>query len=880
MLRLVRLLFATALVIASIPSSWALAQSTASPWAEPLNLSHSGIAKNPGFVIDSEGVGHALWQDDLANFVYTRLDGDQWSLPETTGLNSLFRLSLPGESAGPQSAIYTGPNPLFMAGPGRYTFAFWISPEGKLFTSKVRNRDFAHVAAWDPAHLITPQAGSFAAAIDGREALHLAYVRTVSDAVGPSGIYYTRSKDGGWTWSTPKLLYESPYLRRLGEGDANVSLDVTETEGVQQIYVAWDNRPRKQVFLAQSADGGQSWDQPVPIAGPAPDSGSASPFNIHVGATQNSLVVVWQSGRPDGTCSQIYQSSSDSGVTWSQPQLMIEGLVGCAQSNAFVPGSSGSTYDLLYFLTETQNQIYLSAWNGRQWSQPQAQTALSGFEEPEIYTGVDYGCHRASVSGDRLYIVGCDQGGGGDIWSTSLDLRSSPSWFSSPVWSQVSPVADENLKMEAIELVATDDGLIHAFFSQHHDPAIYYTYWDGNSWSRITAVLELPEGEAAWPAIAAGSGNELFLVARSDTGALYFSRAISGNAATESRWSTPAPLAIGHDGEIGSVDVAWDAAGTMYVAYSVPVNQERGVYLVQSKDQGTTWSEPLEVFDGAAAGFDLVGAPSLLASANGLLHMIWKEQSVEGDGNSQQLSLYYTRSEDGGRTFSKASSVVQEPVAWREIVIDGNGNLHLLWQPQDMLTTVWDQTSLDAGDTWRHPEGVPDAGELAAVTSDPAGGLHLIGVGSGVLDQWLWDGSSWRSDAPIALPWSSQQDSPVELLASTVNKQGKMMVVFAEPTGDGDVTESTLLFSTRALLLPQKQTLLTPTSIPATPTPDLSPTPAGTVESEPASSQGQTDRSAINSTISPLAIALVPVALLLLGVLGIVIRQVAQSKHR
>ena len=874
--RLAKLLFTCALLIASLAPSWAHAQST----GDPVNLSHSGIANNPAFVIDSEGVGHVVWQDDLAEFVYTRFDGSQWSLPETTNLNRLFGLSLPGESAGPQSTIYTGPNPFFIAGPGQYTFAFWIPPEGGLYTSKVRNQRFEHVAEWDFRHQVTSDAASFAVAADARGELHLAYVRAVSDAAFPAGVYYTRSKDNGLNWSPPVLLQESSYFRGLAEGEANISLSIDRKEEGQRIYVAWDNRPRKQVFLAQSADGGINWEQPVLVAGPRPNSGSTSPFNIHVGATQESLVLVWQSGRPGGVCSQIFQSSRDSGATWSEPQLMIEGLVGCAQSNAFVAGLTNSSEDLLYFLTETQGQIYLSAWSGQEWSQPQAQQALSGFEEPEIYTGVDYGCHRASLSPERLYIVGCDQGGGGDIWVTSLDLTSNTSWFSPPAWSQVSPASDANLKMEAMELVATDDGFFHAFFSQQQDPTIYYTFWDGDSWSRITRVLEPPEGEAAWPAVAAGPGNMLFLVGRTNSGTLYFSRAISGNAAAESRWSTPAPLGIAHDGEIGSVDLASDAAGTLYAAYSVPVNDERGIYLVHSKDQGRTWSGPLQVFDGAAAGFDLVGAPSLLISDDGQLHLIWKEQSIEGDGVSQQLSLYYTRSEDGGQTFIVAQPVVQEPVSWREIVTDSKGYLHLLWQAQDTPTTVWDQASLDGGRTWQYPQGLPDEGGLAAIARDPAGGLHLAGVGSGILEQWLWDGSRWQSDPPIVLPWSLQQESGVKSLAATVNKQGKMMVVFAEPASEGDVAESALFFSTRTLDLPQKPVLSPPTLAPATPAPESLPTSAGTAESEPENSQAQTDPAETDAGISPFVVGLLPVALLLLGVVVVVARRVARSRGR
>src|SRR5215218_4982904 len=92
MFKLAKLLFAGTLIIASIIPSWALAQSTDDSWAEPVNLSHSGIALNSSFVIDSEGAAHVVWQDDLANYMYTRFDGDQWSPPEVTELNRIFAL--------------------------------------------------------------------------------------------------------------------------------------------------------------------------------------------------------------------------------------------------------------------------------------------------------------------------------------------------------------------------------------------------------------------------------------------------------------------------------------------------------------------------------------------------------------------------------------------------------------------------------------------------------------------------------------------------------------------------------------------------------------------------------------------------------------------
>ena len=191
------------------------------------------------------------------------------------------------------------------------------------------------------------------------------------------------------------------------------------------------------------------------------------------------------------------------------------------------------------------------------------------------------------------------------------------------------------------------------------------------------------------------------------------------------------------------------------------------------------------------------------------------------------------------------------------------------------------------GSTWQFPQGLPDEG---TTRGDYGRSCWTIAFSR------CWSGLSWS----LALGWqplavrstsywslASQQESPVELLAAAVNKQGKMIVVLAEPTGAGDAAERTLLYSSRTLELPPKQTaiqevptqtLLPPTLTPATPTPERLLTPASTVDSEPANSQGQTDRNETNDPISPFTMALLPVALLLLSVLGIVVRRAARAK--
>lgn len=832
--RLAALLLAATLTLAPASPPPASAQATGDDgWAEPVNLSRSGTATNPSVVVDSDGSVHAVWQDAGEEIVHAQLQDGGWSEPQPTALRRLFDARASQTNRDGTLPPPTGPNPLFLAGPGRTVFAFWISPQGALFYTRALSPNIQRAGGWNWLRQISSSAASVAAAFDERGELHVAFLRTEDAPGSPAGVYYTRSKSNGADWSPPALLYASPYFRGLEAGEADLGLATGGMAHAPSVHIVWDNRPRKQVFLASSADGGATWAPPAQVAGPSPDADPAGPSNIRVGARGTGAVLVWQSGRGGGDCTLLYRSSADSGATWTETRPMTDALPGCAKANDFVPAAGSG--DGLYLLTSIQSQVFLSAWNGSRWSEPQAQPMLSGFEEPEIHADVVYDCLRAVMSAGRLYAVGCDRGEGGDVWAMSRDMGTTAAWFQPPAWSRPAPLADEALEAGTVELAATGDGLIHAVFTRPRDPDVYHTRWDGAAWSRVTPVLRVPEGEAGWPALAAGPGNQLFLVARSSRGSLYFSRATSRNAARASGWSAPERLGIAHEGRLSPADVVWDSAGTLHVAYSVPLNDGRGIYLVQSTDRGKTWSQQLQVFDGAANGFDLVGPPSLLASGNGAIHLLWDRQSIPVGGVSGPVSLHYARSEDGGLTFGPAERVAEGPVAWRTIAADGMGNVHRLWQRADTMTTLWDQVSSDGGRTWQTTRRLPADGGAATVTTDAAGRLHVVEAGPGTLGHWLWDGSRWQSETRFRWSLASPSEGPAELPAAAVNPSGEMVVVFSGPASKGSAPG--LLFATRALDLPPIQVAIqgtpspspsSPLSIVATPQLGLSPTPRAT----------------------------------------------------
>jgi hypothetical protein len=127
---------------------------------------------------------------------------------------------------------------------------------------------------------------------------------------------------------------------------------------------------------------------------------------------------------------------------------------------------------------------------------------------------------------------------------------------------------------------------------------------------------------------------------------------------------------------------------------------------------------------------------------------------------------------------------------------------------------------------------------------------------------------------------ASQREGPVELLAAAVNMDGKMVVVLAVPTGAGDVTERLLLYAIRTLDLPPRQTAIqatptpsppSPTYTPTTPPPKRSLTPTATVDSGSARP---------SDPMTQYAMALLPAALVLLIVLGIVALRAVRAKAR
>src|SRR4030095_13991325 len=113
--------------------------------------------------------------------------------------------------------------------------------------------------------------------------------------------------------------------RSLMPKDAtNIQLATSSTNDAENVYIAWDDRSQKRIFLSKSPDGGKTWDGTFEVRGPEDFSGLEMPYNIDLGVTGDQVLLTWQAGTPGSQCIQYSQWSKDGGKTFEQPVKALD----------------------------------------------------------------------------------------------------------------------------------------------------------------------------------------------------------------------------------------------------------------------------------------------------------------------------------------------------------------------------------------------------------------------------------------------------------------------------------------------------------------------------------------------------------------------------
>jgi len=848
-----------------------LAQETESVWSDHINLSNSGGASNPKMLIDSSGQVHVYWLDVIDGITYAyRNRTGSWSEP--------VKALVPFEDSIETLVLLPDPNGL--------AHAFWIDEFDNLLYSFT---DYGEDSlGWGGSQILAMSVVDFHVTMDDDLVTHMAFAYTEGSA---AGIYYiTRATTG--IWSNLEAIYTSSYFRNITSANAHMSIAPGE-QG--RIYLTFDDPYKEQVLVSWSEDNGNTWSSPIilderdemdTLESVGPSKGLVS---IHDGE----VVFLWQAGHEGAVC-ETYSAGipSTSGFrvdgqdgtirNSTEIQTLKLSIQGCPDQLEVIDGDRGGHW----LLTQSTFGIQLSRWSGPDLSPFQPQGALTGFTHPETFRRIDLESQAVELHNSQLFGVGSDSGIAGDIWFTERSMGSEGDWYPTPtpapLWSTPAVISHGDQTISNPVLLSSMNGSHHTLWSDE-DGGIRYSMFDRTRWIQPVKVITSPgEQIGELSAEIERNGNLILVWDSPGNDEIYFSWVNVSDAVIPGEWVYPQALPISGGGRAPQVRA--DSDGYIYIAFTIPLNESRGIYLIKSQGPLTTgepieWGTPVKVFDAVEAGWSMVGSPQL-ALQEGNLFIQWKRFSPPP--GERAMALYGAVFTDG--IWMEPEEIKLGQISWSQVVSTGNGHMHRVWQEQDSSgrLTLWHQFSTDIGVHWSDEVRISsffnDQGAVALVV-DPANHLHLIVVSQSgfisldnkatlLLQDWIFDNREWVLDERLTL---DDMETPINLKGSSGSKGFLAALLLAEflPESEEFEPEIGLFFSQRPVELSpdQSQPLPTFTPQPTIASDDSEQVPTQTPRPTFPTENGDQRLPFLNNTIALIVLSGIPAALIVMIVL-------------
>lgn len=281
--------------------------------------------------------------------------------------------------------------------PDGYLHVIWYGNIG-LYHSWVHANDAANARFWQTETLANDRIPSPDLAIDPTGTLHVVYSSEMR-AVR----YLQRDRNGQWT--EPQLVWEVTDPDWFAVAQPQVAVDDRGT-----LHVGWTENARENdwgpesAWYSQSTDSGVTWSEPQMIATPAIG------LDILIAGDSGQLwLVLWRGiGNREG---RFYSYSEDAGLTWSEERALLPSLDYASGST----GGSGSAVDgggSIHLVNSVGRQrgdqeVYHAKWNGDHWENSGLIDTLA--EVPRV----------AITGGNRLHVVYSRDG----IWYTTKHIE-------------------------------------------------------------------------------------------------------------------------------------------------------------------------------------------------------------------------------------------------------------------------------------------------------------------------------------------------------------------------------------------------------------------------------------------------------------------------
>jgi len=752
-------------------------QSIDQDWQEPTNLSNSGSTQKPAIVIGASGTIHTLWQDEYAGFVYRNFK-EEWS--------QSYNLDL----------VFYGYDYKLVADGTGWVYAFWINESNNgLYATGVREGDMTKRSNWISAMLLANGVVAFDVSVDTTNQIHLVFTRARETEDLPAGIYYQRSPVGISGWDRSINLYQSKYYRDLippigltgpdtvfSLDRMHVDVETALIDGNINVYAGWENQSLKRLFYTQSQTSGQTWSTVEEISAPSNELIYVTPIKLRTIANESKLLQIWELSEPGGNCNLFYRTSQNNGLEWTSSQSLENVFGKCPDKLSWYRLTNGE----FLFVHNQAQVVSFTAWNGANWSIPQAQETLSRFYDPMTLNQINLSAFNYAVIEDKIHLIGLDEAESKDIWYTNKQIGDRTNWYlGSGGWSPIQSIHLENGPSDTLFGFRGRNNLFHFVYVavKADDPgksALQMITHDPNNSPLAVVIDDKIPGTANQLAGTTNFAKErLALLWRGgEFGQIYFDWSFLNQADNPVGWSKSNLIQSLPTGLSPALFTTSD--GITYALISVPYNDERGLYISQSQNGGENWSDPELIITPQEISnlCPLIDQPNLAVDRDNVVHILLTCSTFTG--GSGPLSLYYLN--NSNETWSTPQLVSDTTPTWNQIIADQNNRIHRLWKVYNGQSGLWHSYSSDSGQTWSSPANFAlfelEAGPVAAIL-DNDNHIHVFQTvnQNGKTDQisyYFWNDDKWINRDNLLLNQASEGIAAA--LAAGIDRSGSIVL--------------------------------------------------------------------------------------------------------
>jgi len=225
---------------------------------------------------------------------------------------------------------------------------------------------------WTAAKKLTSNSGASYnpdIAVDSNDHIHLVWE---DNTPGNPEIYYKNSTDGGTSWITKRLTYNSD-----GSYVPTIAVDASD-----HIHVVWEDYTpgTSEIFYKKSTDGGKNWTTKRLTW----NSGYSSRPVLAIDSNSH-IHMVWEDGSTPVKSEIFYKRSTDGGVNWTTMRLTYNS--GWSGAPTLAIDSSNHIYVVWHDDSPGNQEIYYkrSTDGGTSWTTKRLTWTSGGSYKPNIF---------------------------------------------------------------------------------------------------------------------------------------------------------------------------------------------------------------------------------------------------------------------------------------------------------------------------------------------------------------------------------------------------------------------------------------------------------------------------------------------------------------